>query len=370
MTRVLHVLEAAGFGTGEHLLGLVDHVDAEHHVALPAVRHRRGEQALPTVAPRVVATGATVHPVPMRRVPTHPQNVAALRALDRLVRRLRPDVVHGHSSIGGALGRLVARRHGVPAVWTPHGLRPDAATIGVERRLARLTDRLVAVSPSEADQVVRLGLAPPDRVRTILNGIVPTPPPAADPGARDLFALGDDVPLVGYVGRLGREKGIDLLVDALDVLRHDLPEVHAVLVAVGPGATAFDRDLERRGLAGRVHRLPGWPTAAALMPDLDVLAVPSRREAGPALVALEAMRVDVPVVCTDVVGLRDAVDDGTDGLLVPAGDVGALAAALGRVLGDRSLAARLAAAARERLRTRHDLSTFAARHAALYDELA
>lgn len=144
---VLHVLEAVGGGTAQHLLDIVRHVDGvEHHAAVPA--RRTGGLSDEKIVHRLRASGAHVHVVPMRRMPLSLDNMAATRHLRRLIGVLRPDIVHGHSSIGGALARLATVGSDTRFVWTPHAVAPGAALRRVQAALYRRADLVIAVSPS------------------------------------------------------------------------------------------------------------------------------------------------------------------------------------------------------------------------------
>ena len=159
----------------------------------------------------------------------------------------------------------------------------------------------------------------------------------------------DEPPHVLYVGRLSPEKGIEEFLAATD----GLPRV---VVGAGP--------VEVPEAVGFVP--PG--DLGAFFERAAVVCVPSRRE-GYGMVAREAMAHGRPVVATRVGGLADAVDDGVTGLLVPAGDVAGLRAAIERLLGDPELRARLGAAARERVRGRHATERAGAVLAATYEDL-
>lgn len=362
---ILHVLEATGHGTGRHLVDLVRHVPADHHVALPVAPTGRGESDPGATAAALVDLGATVHPVPMRRSPLHPDLVRAVRAVRELVGTVAPAVVHGHATVGGTVARLAAARR-APCVYTPNGLHPARPVRFAERLLAPLADHVIAVSESEARLLTRLRVAAPDRVSVIPNGIDLAPPPPAALDLRSRLGLPSAARLVGAVGRLARQKAPDVLVAAAA----DLPEdVHVVFVGGGPDAEDVRRLVERAGLGGRVHLLGHVGDAPALLPQFDVVALPSRWEGAP-YVPLEAFRAGVPVVATAVVGTVDVVRHGRTGLLVPADDPDALAGAIRRVLADPALADALVRAARTDLAERFDVVRAGARTARLYADLA
>lgn len=361
---VLHVLEATGHGTGRHLVDLVRHVPADHHVALPVAPTGRGEADRGVTARTLAAHGASVHPVPMRRSPVHPDLARAVLAVRGLVRTLTPDVVHGHATVGGTVARLAAGS--VPCVYTPNGLHPARPVRLAERALAPLVDHVIAVSESEAELLARLGIAAPGRLTVIPNGIDLDPPAPSGLDVRARLGLAPSSRLVGAVGRVARQKAPDVLVAAAAELPSD---VHVAFVGGGPDVDAIRGLVARAGLGTRVHLLGHVDDAATLLPQFDVLALPSRWEGAP-YAPLEAFRAGVPVVATAVVGTVDVVSDGRTGLLVAPDDAGALAGAIRRVLDDAGLAERLVRSARTELVARFDVVRTGVRTARLYDGLS
>lgn len=364
---VLHVLEAVGHGTGRHLVDLVTHMDGvDHEVVLPHRPTSRGEGTHTTTGRRLRGHGVPVHEVPLRRSPAHPDLVRGLLAVRRLVRSRGVDLVHGHATVGGVVARVAARTTGRPVVVTPNGIHPSRLVRAVERRLAGVTDAMIAVSPSEATLVRRLGLCAEDRLAVVPNGIATTAP---GPHPRDLrreLALGEEARLVGWIGRLAPQKAPEVLVEAAPDLP---PHVHVVLVGGGPRAADVATAVRDAGVGARVHVVGHVPEAAGLLPQFDLLALPSRWEGAP-YVPLEAFRAGVPVVATDVVGTRDVVVDGETGWLVPVDDPVALAAACRAALDQPAEARRRVDRARRLLHDRHDVQEMAAATANLYARVA
>jgi glycosyltransferase involved in cell wall biosynthesis len=363
--RVLHVLEALEGGTARHVVDLVRHAtDTDHEVVIPP--RRVGGVTDEAAEGHLREAGAAVHHLGMRRTPWSPANAGALVRLRALVRRVQPDVVHGHSSIGGLLARLAAVGSGTPRVYTPNGVTEVRVGRWVERSVARLTDRVVAVSDSEAAAVVALGLAPAGQVVTIPNGIDLAPAPRID--LRQRLGLGPETPLVGSIARLVPQKAPLDLVAAAAAIRDAVPEARFVLVGDGALAGEVDAAVHTAGLDGAFHRISVLPGAAGALADLDVFLLTSRFEGGP-YSPLEAMREGTAVVLTDVVGSRDAVEDGTTGLLVPPGQPGRAAAAVVGLLQDPARRDRLVTSARQRLAQRFDVRAMGAAHDALYADL-
>ena len=384
MTVVLHVLEALEGGTARHVRDLVTHVEGvEHHVVVPPIRY--GGVTDIAAVEVMSAAGAEVHRLDMRRAPASAANAAAVFALRRLLVRVAPDAVHGHSSVGGALARVASSSPLRPMgrgrvrprrIYTPNGIYPGAPAAAVERSLGPLTDCLVAVSESEARVVAARGIIPDDRVTVIPNGIdLSVIDLAATSGApdadrvrgplRERLDLDAHVPVVGFVGRLAAQKNPGLLVEAAALLRAEHPDLHTVIMGDGPLADELRAQVQQLSLTGVVHIIGHHHGAASVMSELDLLVLPSEYEGCP-YAPLEAMRAGVPVVASDVVGNRDVVLHSRTGLLFPPGDARLLAAAISLVLGDDGLARRLTDAARERLAERFDVKAMARATAALY----
>lgn len=363
--RVLHVLEALSTGCARHVLDLVENVEGyDHHVVVPttAAADRADD---PAIRSELEAAGATLHPVAMHRPPVHPGNAAAALRLRRLARDLHADVVHGHSSIAGALARVgaVGRR---PVVYTPNGIATGKAARAIERLLGPLTTRFVAVSGSEAGDVRRLHLVPDARLVTIANGIATEVPEPLS--LHEHLGLPPGTPLVGKVGRLSPQKAPEVYVAAAARIVEARPDVHVVLVGDGPQAPDVHAGVAAAGIGANFHHVPHLAHAARYLHSLDVFVLTSRFEGGP-YAPLEAMRAGTPVVLTDVVGSRDTVVDGETGLLVPPDTPEATAAAVLSLLDDPDEAARIGRAGQRAMQEQFGVGTMAAAHRRLYDQL-
>ncbi len=314
----------------------------------------------------VDAAGADRVVLPMTRQPG-----AADVALARRLRRLldAAEVVHLHSSKAGALGRLAllatrpGRRPG--CVFTPHGwgwhvggpLAP--AYRAFERAAARLADAIVTVSEEEAAEGRGVLGGGARRLVMIPNGVdteafTPDGPVAG---------RGED-PLLVCVGRLVPEKGQDVAVRALALMRATSARLR--LVGDGPECSALSTLAQRLGVGGRVELVGSTPDPAPHLRAADVVVIPSRRE-GMSLVLLEAMACGATVVSTSVSGSSAL---GGAGLLVPTGDPGALAAAIDDLLADPARRTRLGEAARRRAASQFDLRATTTQNLDLWHRVA
>lgn len=286
----------------------------------------------------------------------------AMRGLTALFARRRVDVVHTHCAKAGAVGRVAARRAGVPrVVHTFHGfpfhpfqsaLR-HRAYVEIERRLGRITDVALGVGTSVSVEAVRRGLVAPDRIRTTgvaVDHDVPTATPQARNDARCALGLDSNAEVVGAVGRLTYQKAPEDFVAAVTALRR--PQVVGVWLGDGDLGEQVRRLAEQARPSARVIVAGERTDVAALLPALDVFALPSRYEGLP-LAVVEAMICGVPVVATAVNAVPDVVVPGETGLLVPPGRPDLLAAAIEHLLDAPGEAARMAEAARTHVTGRH-----------------
>jgi glycosyltransferase involved in cell wall biosynthesis len=271
------------------------------------------------------------------------QDALALGELTRLLRRLRPDIVHTHNPKPGLYGRIAARVARVPVVVnTIHGLyatEDDAAArrtlvYGLERFASMFSDAELLQNIEDVAVLRRLRV-PEDKIVVLGNGIDlarfgPAPDGDAVHRARTALGVGPDAMVVGLVGRLVWQKGLRELFEAAAILRHRCPDV--VVVVVGPEdrdkADALgEQDIAAAKTLGNVEFLGRRDDVEKLYHGFDMFVLPSYREGFPRA-AMEAAASAVAVIASDVRGCRQVVDDGVTGLLVPVRDAGALARAV------------------------------------------
>lgn len=287
-----------------------------------------------------------------------------------LVREHRPQVVHAHSAKAGLAGRMAVRGR-IPTVFQPHAWSFEAVRGGTaasavkwERFGARWTDRVLCVSDCERRTGERAGIAA--RWSVIHNGIdLGHFRPAGlreRAAARTALGLPDGPPLLVCVGRLSRQKGQDVLLEAWRAMRPGTGRL--ALVGSGPEEARLREAAPADVLfAGAADDVRPWIHAA------DAVVLPSRWE-GMALAPLEAMACGRPVVMTEVAGARESLPPGQDAhCLVPPDDPAALAAALTALLSDPALRTELGRAAQLHARAVFDVRRTAEEVTRLYQEL-
>lgn len=279
------------------------------------------------------------------------RDVLAFLELLRLLRRIRPDILHTHNPKPGLYGRIAGRLARVPLVVnTVHGLyaTPDdprarrAIVYGLERIAAAFSDAELVQNDEDLPVLRRLRV-PEHRLHLLGNGIdlvrfAPERWSGAGERVREQWGVHKDRVVIGFVGRLVAEKGLPELLEAFRRLRARCPEVALVLVGdVDPSKRdAFgSEDLDAARADGAV--VVGWqhPIEPCYL-GFDLLALPSHREGFPRA-PMEAAAMGRAVVATDVRGCRQAVEHGSTGMLVPVRDAGALESALARLVADSDL---------------------------------
>jgi glycosyltransferase involved in cell wall biosynthesis len=328
---------------------------------------------------QAAAAGLEVIVQPALRTPIDPRNdLRALRALSALLRRRSFDVVHTHTAKAGTVGRLAARRAGVPwIVHTYHGFpfhefqspARRGAYVAIERRLGHFTDVALCVGTGVAVEVVRRCLVAPDRIRTIrpaVAGGIGTEllarAPEARQRARRALGIPVDATVVGAVGRLTYQKAPE---DFLTMMgRLGRPGVVGVWIGGGELAERMSR-LAKARPAAQIVLAGERPDVPEILPALDVFALPSRYEGLPTAI-VEAMVCGIPVVATAVNAVADVVVPGETGLLVPPQRPDLMADAVRYLLDRPAVAARMAVTARARLGERFEISALRDALAAAY----
>jgi glycosyltransferase involved in cell wall biosynthesis len=304
-------------------------------------------------------------PVHLTRSMTPVADLLALWRLYRIMRREQFTIVHCHTPKAELLGQLAARLAGVPIVIdTFRGIYDRKGGNSLQRwllvRLSRIAtscaDLVLCQSREAMASLLREGVCESDRLAHLGNGIDVRrfDRRRVDPGdlesARKALGIDSARPVIGFVGRLVREKGILDLFAAMCLVRARFPQ--AQLLVIGPADT--DKPDSVTPEQARDYGIDGNCVFAGLRTDMpvlyslmDVFVLPSHREGFPRA-PMEALAMEVPCIATDIPGCREVIDHGHNGLLVPVGSPIALAGAIGSLLDDPARARKMARAGRAR----------------------
>jgi len=323
---------------------------AGHHVVVVTSRNALIRDASHVIKFGLPLTDEAIDAINLRRILT--MIALTVRAFP-LLRWTRPDVIHVHTTDLGWSLRLAARRYRIPCVITLHGTTIGKRSTPMPKRLLEGAllrsggySRIITMDPSTMPALSRLGVG--DRLDYIPNGIDPAdvvtvpedagPPPAAAP------------PTVLFAGRLEAVKGVDVLLIAFAAVLRDHPTARLLLAGSGSRRAELETATAELGITGSVRfvGVQARDELSALYRAATLFVLPSLHEGFP-MVLLEAWAHGTPVVTTSVGAVPDVCVSGVDTMVVPPGEADDLAAAIGRLLGDSELAARIGAGGRRRL---------------------
>jgi glycosyltransferase involved in cell wall biosynthesis len=355
--KVLHIAESIRGGCGTYLNEIV-----------PLQAQALGADQVRCLVPQQHAEHLVDIPSDLVLTFNRPRRMTGLPRLATstvaAVRQWQPDLIHAHSTFAGAVVRLLSNVMAMPPiVYCPHGWvfeieqsqRARAVTRLAERLLARSAHKIVAISDAERLQGEQAGI-PRGMLTVVPNGI--------NAVASEECALWNDARRkVLFVGRLDWQKGVDILLDAVQTLGTTL-----CVRIVGEQVLSGKPNLATSNRAAHVEFL-GWRNKLEVTAQInacDLVVMPSRWE-GFGLVAVEAMRAGKPVVAAAVGGLSEIVVEGTTGRLVPPGDAASLATALTR--DESSMLKRMGEAGRARFLQHYTSDRTSERLMQLYAEV-
>jgi len=347
--RILQVIEATSGGVGRHtldlslsLLDMGHEVDVVYSIARINERFREGLDQIQSKG------GKTIHLEILSGIGV--QDVSAAKKLRKLLSdKPAHDILHLQSSKAGAVGRLARIGRSQITVYTPHLLRTASPGLGkfaksafafAERTLARLTDRIIAVSQFEYDHALGIGL-PKEKLRLINIGSDPQPFEDRTK-LLESFQIDQDKIVIGFIGRLALQKNPTLLIEAFNACKY---KSKAQLVMIGSGPLQGEcetivRQLHLESIVSFIGDVEGHSWLGAF----DIFALSSASESFP-YVVLEAASVGKPILSTNVGSIPEFLVSEVNGLIVPCGDVEAFANALDRLIESKVLRKKLGDAA-------------------------
>jgi L-malate glycosyltransferase len=333
--RVLHVIDHLGYGGAPFVVkNLVERMPADRVESLVCALRPN---------PRPLPIDATVITLESRKY-----SLAAVRSVTSLCREHRIDIVHAHLQKAFISSLLARPRFTSRLVLHEHGpiFRQGTGCIyrWFLRRFASRADAIIANSQAAATAMKRTTGNPRIPVTVVPNFIdlERFNPDRYDRGeVRSSLGLAEDRFVVGFVGRLDRPKGADLLVEAAAKLPRQEKPWCFYLVGDGPQRRPLEERICQLGLEGTIILAGLHENPAAVLRAFDAAVVPSRREAF-GIAALEAMRMRVPVIVSPVGGLPELIRDGETGIVLPRLDAESIAEAIRRLASDEALRNRLA----------------------------
>ena len=363
--KILHILRAPLGGLFRHVLD-VAHGQSQrgHRVGLIVDSMTGGARAEAVLAELAPQLALGLERVAIARE-LGPSDIPALRTIARRITLLAPDVLHGHGAKGAALTRLAPRAPHAIRAYTPHGgslvYCPGTVAGGFYRSVERLlnwrTDLFLFESTYVADLFREQVDTPRAMVRVVRNGVgqAEFEPVPARPDATDIVCVGELRPV----------KAIDVLIEALAILKSSGRRVTATIVGEGPDDQKLKAQAEHLGLSDEV-RFVGFRPAREAFAMGRMLVIPSRAESLPYIV-LEAAAAGMPIIATEVGGVPEIFGP-LSSHLIPPDNIAALVGAISAALDDPGESQRVAQAVRARVRAEFSLATMVEGGLAAYRE--
>lgn len=368
--RVLHISATTTGGVGYNLLMLARYTDKTRFEL---------SFAIPADSPfynQIVKENVNTYPLNISRMPFRLKNLFAFLRLYKIIKNKKYDIIHTHTSVGGLIGRIVAKMNNtVLVLWTIHGWSfnyPYGSSLRrrffwiLEKFLDRFTDHYVAISRNVQDIGIRERITTSEKVTLIYHGIEVK-------GLINKNTLGwqeerKGTPVIGTVGRLEPQKAIDDFLKAAKIVKEQIQQVRFIIVGDGP----LKMDLEKLSISLGIQDdvvFTGWKeNVAEYIAGMDIFCLPSLWE-GFGIVLLEAMDMDKPIVATRVGGIPEIIMEGKGGILVTPGEPKELANSLCLLLSNTQMQKHMGNYNRERVKTIFYAKDMIKRYEVMYENL-
>ena len=362
--RIVHVIHSSAFGGGPNMLAILCE-QLRDQFEMEVISDGQGD-----VPARLEGIGVKFHTLALTSKWSF---TARLPRLAALIRSLSPDLVQLHGQFAGSLGQLSLQMAGRPrSIYTVQwpSYLDDAGPWSrlrnhvAERVSCGLSTAVVAVSENDRRTLVERGLCDAGRISVIHNSYQS----ASSNGGGGGSTQGAETSVIGFVGRLSDQKGVEYLIRAIPEVLSRHPRTRFMIVGDGPERPQLERLVDELGVANAVEFAGYQPSPRQFIEAMDVVVIPSIYDPFP-LVTLEVMEAGRAVVGSAVGGIPEAVEDGRTGLLVPPRQPAALAGALGRLLDEPQLRREMGAAGRVRAHKLFSPEVIASQYAELYRRL-
>lgn len=338
--RVLHVAEAAG-GVERYLQTLFKYSDKEQVENILVCSQNYDYKKMKSLADRVIV-------LKMAHQINPSSDIKVEKALRRIIKQLKPDIVYAHSSKAGALARIADWGLKNKVIYNPHGwafnmqqsTKKKEMYKWVEKISAHFCDKIVCISDAEKESALREKICKPSKLQVIYNGIDLEEIEKTTPMSRAQLGIPEDAFVVGMVGRLSKQKAPDTFVKAAKLIKEKIPNAFFLMVGDGELRDQVESLINQYDL-GSSFLITGWvdnPTAYMKIMDTGMLL--SRWE-GFGLVLPEYMACGVLIVATNVDAIPNTIKNGENGLLVEKDNYVKVAQASIRLYNDQTLRSRI-----------------------------
>ena len=317
--RVLHVAEAAG-GVERYLQTLFKYSDKEQVENILVCSQNYDYKKMKSLADRVIV-------LKMAHQINPSSDIKVEKALRRIIKQLKPDIVYAHSSKAGALARIADWGLKNKVIYNPHGwafnmqqsTKKKEMYKWVEKISAHFCDKIVCISDAEKESALREKICKPSKLQVIYNGVDLEEIKNTVPKTRKELNIPEDAFVVGMVGRLSKQKAPDVFIKAAKLIKPKIPNAYFLMVGDGELRDQIEAMIHKFNLDSS-FLITGWvDNPITYMKIMDVGMLLSRWE-GFGLVLPEYMACGVPIIATNVDAIPNIVQDGKNGLLIKMDD--------------------------------------------------
>ncbi|MBN2585522.1 glycosyltransferase family 4 protein [Patescibacteria group bacterium] len=344
------IADSSLVGGPRHLLSLVDNLPSR-------------DFALSVILPQgPLADELKKKKIPIFMVPMRARSdVGAVQAINKLLRKYDPHILHAHGQRAGVLSRLAVPGLPIKTIYTEHTYTPqfhlanpilDWTHVRAMKILDMATDMNIAVSQAVANFLINSKVTRPNKVQVIYNGIEQFEPKHIDKSTLDIInqhGLRKQDIIIGTIGSLNIQKDTATLIKAMEKILKKLPKARLVLVGSGPLQKKLEQLAKKLKIDKQVVFTGSLANVAGILQLFTIFVLPSKSEAF-GISILEAMRAGVPVIATKVGGIPEVVVNNKNGLLVDPGNPKQLSATIMKLLNDKKLQNKLIAGGRETVR--------------------
>ncbi|NRO35281.1 glycosyltransferase family 4 protein [Lactobacillus helveticus] len=334
--RVLHVAEAAG-GVERYLQTLFKYSDKKQVENVLVCSQNYNYKKFKELADRVIV-------LKMAHQITPSSDIKVEKALRKIIKEIKPDIVYAHSSKAGALARIADWGLKNKVIYNPHGwafnmqqsTKKKEMYKWVERISAHFCDKIVCISDAEKESALRKKICKPSKLQVIYNGIDLEAIKNTIPKTRAELNIPEDAFVVGMVGRLSKQKAPDVFVKAASLIKEKIPNAYFLMVGDGELRDQVEEMIHKFDLDSS-FLITGWvDNPTSYMKIMNVGCLLSRWE-GFGLVLPEYMACGVPIVATNVDAIPNIIKDGVNGLLVKKDDFCATCDAIHKIYADKNV---------------------------------
>lgn len=366
--RVLHVAEAAG-GVERYLQTLFKYSDKEQVENILVCSQNYDYEKFKRLADRVIV-------LKMAHQINPSSDIKVEKALRRIIKQLKPDIVYAHSSKAGALARIADLGLKNKVIYNPHGwafnmqqsAKKKEMCKWVEKISAHFCDKIVCISDAEKESALREKICKPNKLQVIYNGIDLEEIEKTAPMSRAQLGIPEGAFVIGMVGRLSKQKAPDTFVKAAKLIKEKIPNAFFLMVGDGELRDQIENLISQYDL-GSSFLITGWvDNSTAYMKIMNVGMLLSRWE-GFGLVLPEYMACGIPIVATNVDAIPNIVKDGVNGMLVNKDSFVGVQKVCTGLKNDTELKDRIIASAKSMVRNKFGAKRVAKESIGLYKDL-